>query len=317
MFQAILKRTNAQPLIIDLPADLTELPLNRLIDFQVEAREFDNPDANVYAIMAKAVSAFTGYPLAEIIEAEVGDYSDADLMEGVEAALTGLFGYCSNLCANAKGRIRDTENASFVYMGRTFKIPVIRQLMLTREFQLAPLSVIETVEALEINRLAELKVKGQGDPTGALRKSIMDAANEEANALEVGNRDKVRILNAAERRAEYEIEKAGDPDGSLMYSRYLRLLAVLCRQENEKLPFDDAERQAWISERMVFFRQIDAQTALDVDFFLSSILQGYAKSRGVVRSLSAFLLSLALTTHLRNPQPTKKRNSGAKKHSGA
>ena len=313
MFQAILKRTNAQPLIIDLPADLTELPLNRLIDFQVEAREFDNPDANVYAIMAKAVSAFTGYPLAEIIEAEVGDYSDADLMEGVEAALTGLFGYCSNLCANAKGRIRDTENASFVYMGRTFKIPVIRQLMLTGEFQLAPLSVIETVEALEINRLAELKVKGQGDPTGALRKSIMDAANAEIADPEMSNKEKARILGEAERRAEYEIEKAGDPDGSLMYSRYLRLLAVLCREENEKLPFDDAERQAWISERMVFFQHIDAQTALDVDFFLSSILQGYAKSRGVVGSLSAFLLHLALMTHLRNPQPTKKRGNAANK----
>jgi len=317
MFQAILKRVDAEPLVIDLPTDLTELPLNRFVDFQVEAREFDNPDANVYGVMAKAVSAFTGYPLAEIIEAEIGDYSDPEISGGIETALTQLFGYCSNLCTSAKGRIRDTENASFVYMGRTFTIPVIRQLMFTVEFQLAPLSVIETVEALEINRLAELKVKGEGDPTGSIRKSIMDAANAETADAEMSNKEKARILREAERRADYEIEKAGDPNGNVLFSRYLRLIAVMCRGESEKLPFDDAERAAWISERSVFFQNIDTQTALDVDFFLSSISSGYVKSRGVVGSLSAFLLSLALTTHLRNPQPTKKRNSGAKKHSGA
>jgi hypothetical protein len=79
---------------------------------------------------------------------------------------------------------------------------------------------------------------------------------EAVEAFEVKN----RINNA--------VSQNGDPDGSLWFTEYLQILAILARKEGEQLPLDDAERLAFIEARSAHFLDIPVDIALDVDFFL-------------------------------------------------
>ncbi|MFK5282066.1 hypothetical protein ACI3PL_21160, partial [Lacticaseibacillus paracasei] len=59
------------------------------------------------------------------------------------------------------------------------------------------------------------------------------------------------IIQGAEMVIEAETDRAGDPDGSLLYSMFLRTVAILCRKDGEQMPFEDAEREVWINQRAI------------------------------------------------------------------
>lgn len=114
-----------------------------------------------------------------------------------------------------------------------------------------------------------------------------------------------------------------DPDGSHLYARYLKLLAVFVRKEGEVLPYDEQEREQFIQERAAFFggvnevgEIINAGLSLDIDFFLTSF-SGRLTIRPVLLSFLT-LRSLALVaqakmklSHLQG-QSAKHRNTEKK-----
>lgn len=106
-------------------------------------------------------------------------------------------------------------------------------------------------------------------------------------------------LETGEMIEAYEIKrictagmKKGDPDGNFMVSYFLQLLAALARKEGEKLPVSDSECAAFIEARAVHFQEIDAGTALDVDFFLAMRMKPCAETRTAVGFLSNRLFDL-------------------------
>lgn len=130
------------------------------------------------------------------------------------------------------------------------------------------------------------------------------AALPELPALETGE-----VVEAYEvqRIAQQTKELTGDPEGSVLFSYYLRLLAVLCRRDDgvDRLPVSDSECDAYINERSVYFRGIDAGTALDVDFFLAGLMRPAEQTRAAVGSLSRPIFDLAVQIVKRHKQSGK------------
>lgn len=100
----------------------------------------------------------------------------------------------------------------------------------------------------------------------------------------------VSVVEAVEafetqRLSQMSIEETGDENGSFLFSYYLRMLAIIARKDGELLPADEMERERFLSERQSFFRDIDAATALNIDFFLFNTLGHYAMTNHVIGSL--------------------------------
>lgn len=108
-------------------------------------------------------------------------------------------------------------------------------------------------------------------------------------------------LNLLELVESYEIRRVvrnriateGDEEGSLWFSEYCNLLAVLLRREGERLPIDDRQRMVFIDDRTVELQGIDAGTALDVDFFLTHCLLAMNQTAYLVGSLTLSALRLS------------------------
>jgi hypothetical protein len=135
------------------------------------------------------------------------------------------------------------------------------------------------------------------------------------------------FVEAAEinRIADTVIDETGDNEGNVLLTKYLSLLAVLCRKEGEALPIDEAERELFIKERAGYFftcksGMIDAGTALDIDFFLTAFLVRYEKINRVIGFLylQSLEIVLSLLTRLKPlPKQSKTQKSTAKKFLGA
>lgn len=86
-------------------------------------------------------------------------------------------------------------------------------------------------------------------------------------------------------------ENEGKVSASQWYSDYLRLLAFLLKKEGESLPTNGNERDVFIKERMRMFKDIDLETALNCDFFLTSTLGGSEPPNGPIGSLMSAVLN--------------------------
>ncbi|MCS6930526.1 MAG: hypothetical protein NZM43_13645 [Saprospiraceae bacterium] len=95
-----------------------------------------------------------------------------------------------------------------------------------------------------------------------------------------------------------QLRQKDDTDGSALYTYYLNLLAVLFRKEGERLPHSEAECDRFIQERSLFFHNlpISAGIALDVDFFLASLMKPPELTNAHVGSLSNLLFVHAAAT---------------------
>ena len=284
----------------DFPSNLSELPLNRLVDFLVECRNLDDDDpGTAAAVMAKAVSAFTGIPIHEALQAQSGVYG----VEAYQNSLSQIFGRAVKMIGDHKSTLLSPENATFLYMGELYHIPVILQQAIAGEVILPDLNVIEVIEVAEINRFKKQVTELQGDPDGKLRKKIAGMFEEK---IKVHGDPGGKLALEAEKMVSSEIEKAGDPDGSLMYTYYLKTLAVLTRKAGEVLPFEDSVREVWIQNRASHFQNIDAATALSVDFFLTSTLAFSEEKPGVVGFLKNQCFALVVGTSLKSAKRLRK-----------
>lgn len=315
--KAYIDRAGGTPIgPIDLPTSLKYVPLPRYIDFIVECRKFDHAD-NPILVMASAISGFTDWPLIEIVEGQVGNVFAVE-NAGISQSITGLFTYISNLCFRAKGELVDRENATFEVDGIEYIIPYPTQQAIAGEIELPYLSVIQTIEAVEFQRLKEREVQAKGDPTGFIKTQIMQVADAQTAGLNELDPARMYIMQAAKQVTAREVEKAGDPNGTQMFTLYLRMAALLSRRvdDMEPMPFDDAEREVWINNRVVALQKMDTQTALNIGFFLTTILSGLESIPETTGSLIRPLLNLWAATRLRKVQPGRKRRPTAKKSSG-
>lgn len=120
-------------------------------------------------------------------------------------------------------------------------------------------------------------------------------------------------LEAKRLLSEIEDSESGDPDGNYLYTKFLRIIATLCRKKGEPLELNDAKREKFLTDRINFFRNVPASVALDVDFFLSSFSDGSDLSPKIVGSLSRRSLSLVAETRFRKQKPTRKRSNTRKR----
>lgn len=130
---------------------------------------------------------------------------------------------------------------------------------------------------------------------------------------EGGNLNLLELVESYEIRrvVRNRIAKEGDEEGSLWFSEYCNLLAVLLRREGERLPIDDRQRLVFIDDRTVELQNIDAGTALDVDFFLTHCLLAMNQTAYLVGSLT--LSALRVSAEIKPMQRGKSGRSKRRK----
>lgn len=290
--------------VVDLPASLYEVPLNRYIDFIVECRAIGDPEKNQVSAMAKAAGAFYGLDLDDMVKRTLEEDPNAEIV-GLNQSLNTLFAYAVGLVRKAAGALLPPDQADVLYKGEVYRVPTILQNAISGEAILPGITVIEAVECAEIRRLTSQNLEAKGNPNGQLRKQVLDLLIGETGANNIPDKS---VLDRAEKFISEETAKRGDPDGSLMYTMYLHLLAVLLRKDGEQMPISDTEREAWILSRVAHFQDIDAQTALNLDFFLLHISTHSEQSPHVSGFLSRPMMQLLVETELRIGKPKPKLN---------
>lgn len=304
MLKGTLKRPDGSALMtFDIPTSLADVPLSRFVDFLVESRELDDVDPSAaIATMAKAVSSFYSVDLATTLNAAAGVFDGGQ--ESFADSISTLYGHAIQMIGRFKPEMPTADNV-FVYNGEKYSVPTIIKQALENEFTLPDLSVAEVVEVAEIARFRNQTTTTRGDRDGVLRKKMRDMVDETITLA--GGTDPDGIIAAnGEKLFRMELERVGDPDGSLAFTYYLKTLAVLCRKNGEQLPFNDSEREIWIQKRAAEFQAIDAATALTTDFFLTNISQSYDQKPLAVGFLKNLSFATVAATVIRNANRLKK-----------
>lgn len=74
-----------------------------------------------------------------------------------------------------------------------------------------------------------------------------------------------------ERLKKTETQKEGDADGAIYFTTLLWRFAVMMRKEGEQLPVNKSERQKFLEERIIFFKDLPMSIVLDLSFFLTRL----------------------------------------------
>lgn len=250
-----------------IPFGLSELPLNRYVDFLVETKRL-REGGNYVECMAKAVSGFYGIDLVKVLESQVGDLSQADPGD-FDGTLAALFAHASKVAAAFKPQMMNPETCRFTHKGKSFTMPYILHAVLGEPI-LPGIETVEAIEAAEAQRLA---------------------------MAEIG-------------------KEQGDEDGSHFFSMHLRLLAILARQDGERLPISDGERAAFLNERTLFFQDIDAATGLNIEFFFQNFLQPSNQTPRTLGFFSRLHFGQVGEMLWRKGRHTTGRKNGTRKFSG-
>lgn len=308
----------------ELPRSLSEVRLNRYVDFLIES--FNMAEGNAVAGLIKAVNAFYGISVDELAGIATGNLYDDS--HGFEGTLRSLYGWAVTLIEKFEPQLATLQEHQFSYNGRTFEMPVIVQAAARGEQILPSLSVIEAVEAAEVQR----RIMQAIDDNRAARRKMMkdagadiDGAEMIVAAAKIDIEKGVFVETQKYRDALHlvrNVQQAGDPNGSQMYSQFLQMLAVLYREridENtvESLPIDDGQREGFIQNRAAFFANIDAATALNCAFFLKNILTGYEGYASVVSFLTLLNFEVLAATLLRKGKRTTGRKGTTKPYFAA
>jgi hypothetical protein len=112
--------------------------------------------------------------------------------------------------------------------------------------------------------------------------------------------DTGQMIEAYEIRriAKRMVETTQDPDGSGLYTYYLNLLSVLALKDGERLPYGESDVENFINQRTEYFADIhggngiDAGTALDIDFFLASLMRPCEVTGAAIGTLTNHALDL-------------------------
>lgn len=284
----------------DIPENLSELKLSALVDFLVCTRSIDRSDpASALMAMASAVSAFYGISMDSVLQ------SDSQIDSTAIRTVSQLFGYATNTISTFKPHLYEDGHA-FEYKGDKYYCPIIKDMAISGEKVLPALTVMEVVEVAEVNRWKVQATSIAGDPDGKLKKRVFDVAG-------ITDASTPELQKAAAQVYVSEVEAAGDPDGSLLYSYYLRTIAILCKKEGEQLPLQDSQREAWIQQRAFELQEIDAATALNMDFFLTSFSKSSGQSLGAVGFLRNQCFAAVAAIQLRKGKHTNGQSRRARR----
>lgn len=312
----ILKPDKTTLLEFDIPGSLRDVPLPRFIDFIVESRTLSNEsETTAIVTMTKAVAAFYAIPAETLFNAAAGLNVNAESFAG---SVSSLYGYATKLIAEFTPELSTTPGGrSFAYKGVQYTIPPILEQAIAGEFILPDLTVGEVIEVSELSRFREQTMTVRADRDGALKTKFDKMVNERIAALgpKPSESELKAIDDAGRQMYREQLEHDGDPDGSLMFTYYLKLLAALTRRDGEQLPVDDSTREHWLQSRAAHFQDIDAATALDVDFFLTDISQSYDNGRRVGGFLKSRCFAVVAATRLKNAKRLNGRRNTRKKFS--
>ncbi len=279
-----LKKANGEILLsVNLPDSPKDLPLVNYVSFLNEAAKMQMPSANAALIMARAVAEFTGQPLADVLTAEFGEewQGSGQAVKGIR----GLYGWCIKVIGNWQGA--PTDECEFEFKGHVFHIPEVTTDAIAGHI-LPPLTTNESIEVLETVRIFEGHIEKSTSVRECVAFLLDDLSKPEKDVYEKRLRallpGELIDVNSPENMLSIQ-SKHGDVDGNFSFSRYVRLLAILCRQKGELLPTGESEKRMFIADRMKLFQAIDTRTALDVDFFLLGTLSASGRTLPVIGTL--------------------------------
>lgn len=140
---------------------------------------------------------------------------------------------------------------------------------------------------------------------------------ENGDAIEYSDLSVLEVVELEEilKAAKGNPDEEGFVTAEQWYSDYLNLLAVLLRPPGSLLPADGTERLNYINEQRKFWMDVDLETALNIDFFLTSSENGLREVAGPTGSLTSALLSLWAESVTQNLTPSKTPKGGRKKRS--
>lgn len=318
MITATLKTPKGETVCeISLPRNPSELSLVRYVSFLIEVAKIDLPGKNVVAVMAKAVSEFSGVDIGTIFRAKLGEdwTGENEAIEGIKT----LYGWCVHTIGQYKGVLRGEQDHTFDVGGELFNIPVIRVQQIGGTI-LPDIVVAEAIEAFEtVRAFSEHVEKGANvRECVAMLQTLTDSTDKlpymkRLRAL-VPETESVDLENSDYDYFQELLSTHGDEDGNYTYSRYLTMMAILCRKEGEKLPVNESERRKFIAERSAFFQGIDAKTAMDVDFFLLNIFSDLNKTHHVIGSLIRPVIGAVVETKKLSEKPMPVRSNTRKQY---
>lgn len=308
----ILKPDKSPLLEFDLPSSLNDVPLSRFIDFLVDSRLLSNSNEGAAIVaMTKAVSSFYAIDFTVLIKAAAGVGANTDSYEG---SVRQLYAYAVKMISEFKPTTANSAGQFFTYKGEAYFIPAIVEQAIKGEYILPDLSVGEVIEVAEMARFREQTMMARADPNGSLKVKFDKMVSEKIGKAKQTDAELKAIEATGSEMYREKVETDGDPDGSLMFTYYLKLLAALTRRKDETLPVEDSTREHWLQTRATHFQQIDAATVLNVDFFLTNTLQSSKNGLrvgGFLRSLSfAVVVEMLLRSgrHLSEQRRTAKKS---------
>lgn len=271
---------------IQLPANASELPLARYVSFINEAAKMSLPGNNIVMTMARAVAEFSGQDLDKILTAHFGNewQQNDSSIDGIRA----MYGWCLDAVGKYKGVLRNKSTHQFTHKKTTFEIPTLILKAINGTI-LPDIETGEAIEAFEVVRTFGDQIERSATVQECV--AFIRAQDSEQDKyvkrlrILVPELSSVELIGATDEQYMDILQKHGDDDGNLAFSRYLYMMAILCRKPGEKLPVKHTEKKAFINSRAAFFEDIDTATALDVDFFLLSTLKSLKKNQQTVGSL--------------------------------
>lgn len=275
----------------EFPDGPGELPLNRYIDFFAATRRMQW--ANPYQEMAVAVAAIAGCDVEKVSGLSMG-----------EGGIRQLYAFALKQLEKWVPSNQTSNEIHFHCKGEKY---IVKNFLRPE----SDLTVAEAVEAFEAIRM-------YGD---AIEKAatVTDLAMSYAYATENDDLKKKLIVALPDKTIDPTntaeiVSKYGDPDGSLAYSRYLKLIAIFARKDGEVMPSNDLERKAFISERMLTFDGVDTKTALDIDFFLLNMFNQCARTPLCIGSLVRPLLEVAVEMNVVSAKHLPAQSGSKKKY---
>lgn len=109
------------------------------------------------------------------------------------------------------------------------------------------------------------------------------------------------------------VENRGDLEGNFAFTLGLAEFAILVRKPGEELPFNKAERDAFIKKRMEIFETLPTSDVLKVRFFLLRILNDWLKAKALERSFEEKNLISTGTRHSKKHSAKRYRGRKAKR----
>lgn len=95
-----------------------------------------------------------------------------------------------------------------------------------------------------------------------------DAITAQERITDVSTAQAVEVLDRW--RVYQDSFKGKSPDPNYTFTMILQLIATFAKSDGDKLPKNDSDIERWISERVVYFKDVDMQVGLDVlNFFFA------------------------------------------------